>query len=107
MINLKALGLGLVAATTVGVAAPVEANPIINQHQAEIQRAQNMTPAQLNYPRNGGTTTLVQKCEAMKYFQNRFDLGGVARMAFQISFEHPTDHMTTDQACMKVGVNTY
>ena len=110
MINFKALGL----ATLIGFGGmavldtkPVQANPIINNHRAEQYRAQTVQGYELNAPINGGTTTLTQKCEAMKYFQNRMDFGGVARMAFQVGFEHPIGALSVDQACQKVGINTF
>ena len=60
-----------------------------------------------NQPINGGTTTLKEKCEAINYFQRINDFGGIAKISFQIGFEHPIDYLTIDEACAKVGVNTY
>ena len=79
-----------------------QANPIINN--VEIRRN---TPGYLiNQPINGGTTTLKEKCEAINYFQTINDFGGIAKISFQIGYEHPTDYLSIDEACAKVGVNT-
>ena len=96
--------LAILAAFSV---TPALANPIIQRDQQEIQRAQQVTGSELNSPVNGGSTTLRQKCEALQYFQNRMDFGGVMNMSFQIGFEHPIGRLSVDQACSKVGVNTY
>ncbi len=79
------------------------ANPIID-------KAENLrnTPSYLiNQPQNGGTTTLREKCEAIDYFQNINDTIGVLKISFQVGFEHPIDYLSVDEACAKVGVNTY
>ena len=103
---MKAILLSLLAATSL-VGGSAVANPIINQDQREIQQSNALTPAQLNPPQNGGTTTLRQKCEALQYFQNKYDWGGIIEMSFQIGFEHPIGRLSVDQACGKMGVNTY
>ena len=79
-----------------------KANPIINE--AEGHRS---TPGYLiNQPINGGTTTLKEKCEAIDYFQRINDWGGIAKISFQIGFEHPIDYLTIDEDWAKVGINT-
>ena len=79
-----------------------KANPIINK----AEEGRNTSGYLINQPRNGGTTTLREKCEAIDYFQSIDDLGGIAKISFQIGFEHPIDYITIDEACAKVGVNT-
>ena len=79
-----------------------KANPIINK----VEDLRNQPGYILNPPQNGGTTTLREKCEAIDYFQKNNDWGGVAKISFQIGFEHPIDYLTIDEACAKVGVNT-
>ena len=100
----KAIALAAVAATTIGVAAPAQANPIINNHNATIQRAQSMTGAELNYPRMGGTTTLKQKCEAYVHFNRTGNFGKQMEMIWQMNWEHPIEHINTGDACRRVGV---
>ena len=79
-----------------------KANPIIDR--AEGYRN---TPGYLiNQPINGGTTTLKEKCEAIDYFQRINDWGGIAKISFQIGFEHPINYLSIDEACAKVGINT-
>ena len=78
------------------------ANPIIEK--VEVRR--NTPGYLLNQPQNGGTTTLREKCEAIDYFQRINDFGGIAKISFQIGFEHPIDYLTVDEACAKVGVDT-
>ena len=85
----------------------VGSNPIIERDQARIEQSLATPNEYLNTPQNGGETTLKQKCEALQYFQNKMDFGGVARMSFQIGFEHPLGNMDVDQACAKMGVDTY
>ena len=85
----------------------VGTNPIIERDQARIEQSLSSPSEYLNTPQNGGTTSLKQKCEALLYFQNKTDLGGMARMSFQIGFEHPIGDLDVDQACAKMGVNTY
>tara|TARA_B100002019_G_scaffold137516_1_gene118513 strand:+ start:327 stop:656 length:330 start_codon:yes stop_codon:yes gene_type:complete len=80
-----------------------KANPIINN----VETRRNSPGYLINQPRNGGTTTLKEKCEAINYFQRINDFGGIAKISFQIGFEHPIDYLTIDEACAKVGVNTY
>ncbi len=58
----------------------------------------------MNQPLNGGTTTLRKKCEAISYFERINDFGGILKIAFQIGYEHPVDHLTPQEACAKVGV---
>jgi len=79
-----------------------KANPIINK----VEGHRNTPGYLINQPRNGGTTTLREKCEAIDYFQRINDFGGIAKISFQIGFEHPIDYLTIDEACAKVGVNT-
>ncbi len=102
---MKLFALPVIAVLALGGTAC--ANPIIERDQREIQESQTRTPAELNRPVNGGTTTLKQKCEALQYFQNKLDFGGVANMPFQNGFEHPIGRLSVDQACAKMGVNTY
>ena len=101
------VGIAATVILTSALVAPVAANPIIERDQREIQQSNAMTGSQLNSPQNGGTTTLQQKCEALQYFQNKLDFGGAMSMSFQIGFEHPIGRLSIDQACSKVGVNTY
>ena len=81
----------------------INANPIINK----VEDLRNQPGYILNQPQNGGTTTLREKCEAIDYFQRNNDWGGIAKISFQIGFEHPIDYLTIDEACAKVGVNTF
>lgn len=75
-----------------------EPNPII----AKVERQNNAPASELNRPKNGGTTTLAQKCEALRAFSG--DFGKSAEIGFQIGFEHELGTMSTDTACSKVGV---
>ena len=79
-----------------------KANPIINN----VESHRNSPGYLIDQPINGGTTTLREKCEAINYFQRINDFGGIAKISFQIGFEHPTDYLSIDEACAKVGVNT-
>ena len=79
-----------------------KANPIINN----VEDLRNKPGYLINQPINGGTTTLREKCEAINYFERINDFGGIAKISFQIGFEHPTDYLTIDEACAKVGINT-
>ena len=78
-------------------------NPIIEN----AEKLRNTPSHLINQPRYGGTTTLGEKCEAINYFQSINDTGGVLKITFQMGFEHPIDHLSIDEACSKVGVNTY
>ena len=89
------------------LATPAFANPLIEQDRREIQQSNALTPAQLNPPQNGGTTTLRTKCEALDYFQRQNNWGRIIDMSFQIGYEHPIGRLSVDQACAKMGVNTY
>ncbi len=80
----------------------INANPIINK----VEYLRNQPGYILNQPQNGGTTTLKEKCEAIDYFQRNNDWVGVAKISFQIGFEHPIDYLNVDEACAKVGVDT-
>ena len=79
-----------------------KANPIIKN----VETRRNSPGYLINQPINGGTTTLREKCEAINYFERINDFGGIAKMSFQIGYEHPTDYLSIDEACAKVGVNT-
>ena len=79
------------------------ANPIIDK----AKNHRNIPSYLINQPQNGGTTTLREKCEAIDYFQSINDTGGVFKISFQMGFEHPIDHLSVDEACAKVGINTY
>ena len=79
-----------------------KANPIINN----VEDLRNKPGYLINQPINGGTTTLREKCEAINYFDRINDFGGIAKISFQIGFEHPTDYLSIDEACAKVGINT-
>ena len=79
------------------------ANPIIDK----AENLRNSPSYLIDQPRNGGTTTLREKCEAIDYFQRINDAGGVMKISFQMGFEHPIDHLSVDEACAKVGINTY
>ena len=81
---------------------PSFSNPIIDK----VEVLRNTPGYLLNQPQNGGTTTLREKCEAIEYFQRTNDFGGIAKISFQIGFEHPIDYLTVDEACAKVGVDT-
>lgn len=88
-------------ATPVPVAkASSNPNPIL----AKVEEQNNAPFEEFNRPRNGGTTTLVQKCEALKQFNNDGAYGKVAEISFQIGFEHELGSLGVDQACAKVGV---
>ena len=109
---MKLLAIPVVAtlallSTACGEGKVGNSNPIIDRDQARIEQSLSSPSEYLNTPQNGGETTLKQKCEALKYFQDKMDFGGVARMSFQIGFEHPIQDLSVDQACMKMGVNTY
>ena len=81
---------------------PSFSNPIIDK----VEVLRNTPGYLLNQPQNGGTTTLREKCEAIEYFQRTNDFGGIAKISFQIGFEHHIDYLTVDEACAKVGVDT-
>ena len=85
------------------VAAPASANSIIQNHQNRL----NQPASAINQPRNGGTTTLREKCEAISYFQNRGNVGKVLSLSFQVGYEHDINGLSADEACGVVGVNTY
>ena len=78
------------------------ANPIIDK----VEDFRNTPSYLINQPRNGGTTTLREKCEAINYFQRNNDIGSFLKISFQIGYEHPIDYLSVDEACAKVGVNT-
>ena len=78
------------------------ANPIIKN----VEQHRNRPGYYMNQPQNGGTTTLREKCEALAYFERINDLGGIMKISFQLGYEHPIDHLTTQEACAKVGVRT-
>ena len=103
---MKLLAIPVIATLALLSTACGEAkNPIIERDQTRIES--RGTVGYLNTPQNGGDTTLKQKCEALQYFQNKMDFGGVARMSFQIGFEHPIDGLSVDEACAKMGIDTY
>tara|TARA_Y100000589_G_C26913835_1_gene531433 strand:+ start:194 stop:514 length:321 start_codon:yes stop_codon:yes gene_type:complete len=79
------------------------ANPIIEK----VENLRNTPSYLINQPQNGGTTTLREKCEAINYFESINDYGGVLKISFQMGYEHPIDHLSVDEACSKVGINTY
>jgi len=82
------------------VAPPTASNPIL----AKVEAQNNAPVDEFNAPRNGGTTTLAQKCEALREFSNGGSFGKIAEVSFQIGFEHELGSLSTDQACAKVGV---
>ena len=101
--NFKTLLLSTtVALSTIAGVAPAEANSIIQNHQNRL----NQPASAINQPRNGGTTTLREKCEALNYFQNRGNLGKVLSLSFQVGYEHETNGLSVDEACGVVGVYT-
>ena len=94
----------IATAAIVGGVGSVEANPILNNYQ---NARNNTTAADINSPRNGGTTTLQEKCEAIQYFQKVGDFGKIMTYSFQAGFEHEISAFSLDEACAIVGVNTY
>lgn len=83
---------------------PASSNP--NPILAKVERQNNAPVDVLNRPKNGGTTTLAQKCEAIKHFESIGALSEVFSTSFQVGFEHALGTMSVDQACAKVGVPT-
>ena len=78
---------------------PNTTNPIAikrwNERVAEV--AIENDPVTFNRPRNGGETTLAQKCEAYEQgYMGGFDFG------FQSSFEHDFGDLDSDEACRRV-----
>ena len=78
---------------------PNTTNPIAikrwNERVAEV--AIENDPVTFNQPRNGGETTLAQKCEAYEQgYMGAFDFG------FQSAFEHETGDLDSDEACRRV-----
>ena len=93
----------IIAGTIFAGGASVEANPIIQNWE---NARRNTTPEMINQPRWGGTTTLRQKCEAMVFFQRTQNWGKIGALAVQMGFEHDLTHLTPDEACAIVGVNS-
>ena len=78
---------------------PATTNPIAikrwNKRVAEV--AIENDPVTFNQPRNGGETTLAQKCEAHEQgYMGGFDFG------FQSNFEHDFGDLDSDEACRRV-----
>ena len=78
---------------------PNTTNPIAikrwNERVAEV--AIENDPVTFNSPRNGGETTLAQKCEAHEQgYMGGFDFG------FQSNFEHDFGDLDSDEACRRV-----
>ena len=78
---------------------PATTNPIAikrwNERVAEV--AIENDPVTFNQPRNGGETTLAQKCEAHEQgYMGGFDFG------FQSNFEHDFGDLDSDEACRRV-----
>ena len=78
---------------------PATTNPIAikrwNKRVAEV--AIENDPVTFNQPRNGGETTLAQKCEAYEQgHMGGFDFG------FQSNFEHDFGDLDSDEACRRV-----
>ncbi len=78
---------------------PNTTNPIAikrwNERVAEV--AIENDPVTFNQPRNGGETTLAQKCEAYEQgYMGGFDFG------FQSNFEHDFGDLDSDEACRRV-----
>ena len=70
--------------------------------------APNNSLPSYNTPVNGGTSTLVQKCQWLADAQDDLGFGRVAELSFQIGFEHDTPMDTTvDEDCASVGVYTF
>lgn len=80
---------------------PSTDNPILlkrwEERVAEVEIENN--PELMNQPRNGGSTTLAQKCEARAAGG---DLSDSFNIGFQIGFEHETGDLSTDEACRRV-----
>ena len=77
---------------------PATTNPIAikrwNKRVAEV--AIENDPVTFNQPRNGGETTLAQKCEAYEQgHMGGFDFG------FQSNFEHDFGDLDADEACRR------
>lgn len=88
----------IVAPAPTTVTAPVSSNPII----AKVEAQDNAPISEFNRPRNGGTTTLTQKCEALRAYSG--SMSKQIELGFQIGFEHELGSLSVDQACAKVGV---
>ena len=78
---------------------PNTTNPIAikrwNERIQEVARENN--PTAFNQPRNGGETTLAQKCEAYEQ-----DYMSSIEFGFQAGFEHDFGELDTDEACRRV-----
>ena len=78
---------------------PNTTNPIAikrwNKRVQEVARENN--PTAFNQPRNGGETTLAQKCEAYEQ-----DYMSSIEFGFQAGFEHDFGELDTDEACRRV-----
>ena len=111
MINLKSLTIGLLTIGTLTTVAPTaEANSIIQRDNNRMAAEQaltrrfinNPTAPEFNQPTQAwnGTTTLIEKCEALRHFKGTSNFGGIMRMGFQIGAEHVTpDSMDVNQVC--------
>ena len=54
---------------------------------------------------DSGSTTLVEKCERLAIATRQNDFSEIAKISFQIGFEHDTPLTSTvDQDCASVGV---
>ena len=103
IMNIKRLILsGLVGAAIIGGGVEAQANPIINNHNNRTETwAQNFW--EHNQPRNGGTTTLLQKCEAIHHFTwNDHSWGSIGKsmeLGFQAGYEHELPNGDVHKAC--------
>ena len=90
------IGTSAIAACVFGT--KTNANPLINNYNnSRDSFSQNVH--QRNQPRNGGETTLAQKCEALDYFESRMEFGKIMSTSFQIGFEHEIGDHDIDSAC--------
>ena len=94
-----AITAAAIAACTIGTKA--HSNPLINNYEnSRDSFVENIEVR--NQPRNGGTTTLAEKCEAMAYFEQRNDWGKIMEVSFQMGFEHDLGSHDVDSACRQI-----
>ena len=102
--------LGLVQLAVVGaIMSPSKDYTPSAPAPATVERSISSVGASLpsfNQPRNGGETTLVNKCQRLATAQDSYDFGEVMEISFQIGFEHDTPNLSVDEACSAVGINT-
>ena len=97
--NFKALALtALITATSFAAAPNANANGIIQREQTQTSGRVGLArefmnaplSAKFNQPKRGGTTTLVEKCEARRHFQGKGYFFKTKKMSAQILAQHTT-----------------